>query len=349
MRHLNRFDRAIALLDDPKNEPLRWLFGDALRQHAITAVGSHFLLDTLAEPTRKPVVAGWNARLHQFREFLNNPDQAPIKAAADLRCGPRDAEKKITDFFAEITAVAHLQSLGYSDFSIVLAGDEPLPDFMACFEGQRAAIEVKNLQEPADILRTVATKHWKKISEAEPDRYGFRAVLRHQHCAKLTAAAQIRLCNILTQLPDITKAPYAATLDGGIEIRIERPSNVSVPSTEDVMLNRLGSSKKSQLVIVTGFGVGDLSTDISEVQALFLKALRIVADATPKFFSKTYSPAHRNVIALHWNPPNLAYDPEMLAYMNRQIEKLFEAFDLQLTPVLFCGQAVKVPTLGQYT
>jgi hypothetical protein len=35
---LNRFDRAMAALADPKNEPLRWLLGDVLHQHASALV-----------------------------------------------------------------------------------------------------------------------------------------------------------------------------------------------------------------------------------------------------------------------------------------------------------------------
>jgi hypothetical protein len=345
---LNRFDQAIARLDDAKNEPLRWRFGEALRRHAATTVGSHFLLETLAEPERKPVLATWNAHLHQFRELLRSPDQAPIKAAQDLRCGSKDAGKKLTEFFAEVVAVAHLQSLGYGDFSIVLPTDRPMPDFMACFKGQRAAIEVKNLEEPADILRTVAVRHWREITEAHPDRYRFRAVLRHQRCRKLTEAAQQRLCNLLTQLPDIKTYPYTETLDGGIKIEIERPNVGPALSTEAAILNHL-SSKKSQLVIVTGFSADDLSTHINDVQALFLKSLRIVVGATPKFFSKSYGPEHRNVITLRWTPPEFIYDPEMLAYTNEQIEKLFDAFSLQLTPVIFCDPALPLPLLKQYT
>jgi hypothetical protein len=103
-------------------------------------------------------------------------------------------------------------------------------------------------------------------------------------------------------------------------------------------------------VVVTGFGADDsLGGGIDEVQALFPKSLRIVADATPKFFSHSYSAAHRNVIALHWSPPEWAYDPEMLTYTNEQIEKLFEAFSLQLTPILFCDPAIPWPLLKQYT
>jgi hypothetical protein len=266
-----------------------------------------------------------------------------------LRCGPRDAEKKLGDFLAEVMAVAYLQSLGYEDFSVVLPGDQPLPDFMASFRGQPAAVEVKNLQEPADILRNVAARHWKEISEAQPGRYDFRVVLRHQRCGKLTAAARQRLCNILTQLPDIKNYPYTETLDGGIRIQIERPGDAPAPSPESAMLDQLASGRKSQLAIVTGVSAGDLGTGIDEVQALFLKSLRIVADATPKFFTHSYSPEHRNIIALHWNPPEFMYNPEMLAYTGEQIEKLFAAFSLQLTPVIFCAPAIPWPLLKQYS
>jgi len=347
---VERFATAIDALDDPKNEPLRWLLGEALRRQAVTTIGRHFLLETLAEPVRSPVLAWWNARLHQFRELLRNPGQAPIKATTDLRCGPKDAQKKLGDFLAEVIAAAHLHSLGYAEFSVVLAeGNKPMPDFLASFEGQPVAVEVKNLQEPADILRNVAGRHWKELTEAQPERYGFRVVLRHQRCGRLTAAAQQRLCNILTQLPDIKKYPYTETLDGGIAIQIELVGSGSISPGEPVMLDRLTAGKKSQLAIVTGISVNDLSRGIDEVQALFLKSLRIVAEATPKFFSESYSPEHRNVVALHWNPPEFIYDPEMLIYINDEIEKLFEAFSFQLTPVLFCDPPIPWPLLHQYT
>jgi hypothetical protein len=296
---LNKFSTALAQLEDPKNEPIRWLLSDALSQHAATTVGSHFLLQALGRPERSPILATWNAHLHQFRELLRNPDQAPIKAVLDLRCDKKDAVRKLADFFAEVLAVVHLRTLGYSDFSIVLPSKGPMPDFTACFDGQQTAIEVKNLQEPADILRTVAVSHWSELTEAEPERYGFRVILRHQHCPKLPEAAQQRLRNILSQLPDIRNYPHCETLEGGIEIQIERPNDEAELSPEAWMLGRLASDKKSHLTIVTGFSVDDLSPDINDVQALFLKSLRIVAVATPKFFSKSYTPECRNIIALH--------------------------------------------------
>jgi hypothetical protein len=92
-----------------------------------------------------------------------------------------------------------------------------------------------------------------------------------------------------------------------------------------------------------------LSTGIDEVQALFLKSLRVVAHATPKFFSESYRPEHRNVVALHCNPPEFMYNPEMLTHTNEQIENLFEAFSLQLTPVIFCDPPLPSPLLKQCT
>jgi hypothetical protein len=344
-----RFAKAFAALDDPRNEPLKWLLGDVLHQHAATTIGPHFLLETLTEAVRSPVLVAWNARLHQFRELLRNPDRAPAKARADVLCGPNDAQRKLGDFLAEIMAAVHLYSLGYSDFSVVLAGDKKMPDFTASFEGQPAAVEVKNLQEPADILRNVAAKQWKEITEAQPDRYRFRVILRHERCGRLTAAAQQRLCNILTQLPQIKRYPYKDIIDGGVAIQIELSENGTLPASEAAMLDHLAAGKESQLVVVTGVSANDLSTGIDEVQALFLKSLRVVAEATPKFFSESYRPEHRNLIALHWNPPEFIYNPEMLTYTNQEIEKLFEAFSLQLTPVIFCDPALPWLLLKQYT
>jgi hypothetical protein len=246
-------------------------------------------------------------------------------------------------------SVAHLHSLGYADFSVILPQDQPTPDFMARLEDRSAAIEVKNLREPADILRNVASKHWREVTEAQPERYGFRVILRHQRCGSLTAAAQQRLCNILTELPNIRHYPYTETLDGGIAIRMERPEGGSEPAVETAMADHLARGRKSQLAIITSVSADDLATGIEEVQALFLKSLRIVAEATPKFYGHSYNPEHRNVIALHWNPPELVYSPEMLAYTNEQIEKLFDAFSLQLTPVMFCDPEIPWPLIRQYT
>jgi hypothetical protein len=174
-----RFEKSLKALESPDNEPLNWLAGDALRQHAELAAGSHFLLNALGQP-RTGTLTAWNARIHEFRDLLTNPDTAPKKATADLRPdkkGAVDAEDRLRSLIAEVQAPIVLTRLGFTRFSVVLPGESALPDFEAEFEGKQARIEVKNLREPQDLLGNVASDQWAKRRTGAPGRYNFNAVL----------------------------------------------------------------------------------------------------------------------------------------------------------------------------
>ena len=127
------------------------------------------------------MLAGWNARIHQFRDLLVNPDQALKKAETDLKCGETDAAEKLIAFMAEIMAPVHLAALGYEGFKVLTATGKRTPDFEAQRKGKEARIEVKNLREPKDRVRTVAANDWKSLVEKDPKRYCFRVLLRHRH------------------------------------------------------------------------------------------------------------------------------------------------------------------------
>ena len=346
---MGRFDAGLEALADPKNEPVRWLLGAALQQQAANTTSSHFLLQLLAEQPRRSALVGWNAQIHQFRKLLINPDEAPRKALLDLKCGKEDAEEKLRSFMAEVQAAIHLSSLGYEAFEVVTASSQPGPDFNAQFEGKPAKIEVKNLQEPGDIIRTVAANHWKKLGKTDPQRYNFRLALRHGHRGSLSEAAQKRLCNLLDQLPDIKTNPFEETLDGDVKIRLEKLNDPAIQRSqgEQEMLQSL-SSNSNQMVIVSAVTLANLSPEISEIQSLFLKAIKPIVGALPKFFGDSYLPDVVNVIALRWEPPDIVYSPEMLAYTQEKIEKLFEEFNLQLRPVIFCDPEIPWDLLKQY-
>src|SRR5689334_25322793 len=180
--------RALEVLELPKNEPLRWLLGGALHQHA-EMNGRHFLLEALASE-RTGTLMAWNADIHEFRALLENPETAPQKAEQDLRSGGSDAEDKLLSVAAEIMAVIKLSRMGYKRFRVLLPSQLPTPDFEAEDPGGKlTSIEVKNLREPEDIVRTVAFTHWKKKSAAAPDRYNFKAVLSHSHRGALSSNA----------------------------------------------------------------------------------------------------------------------------------------------------------------
>jgi hypothetical protein len=92
-----------------------------------------------------------------------------------------------------------------------------------------------------------------------------------------------------------------------------------------------------------GIGLNFADEANSEEKALFLKSLRIITEATKKFFGESGDPSWRNVIALQWTPPNLFYDPAALARIDNKISEMFQTFGLQLTPVTFNSLSVPLP------
>src|SRR5713226_1622780 len=213
--------RALQALEEPKNEPIRWLLGRALKQHAEISEGSHFLLDALASP-RIGTLVGWNADIHQYRAVLENPEVAPQKAEEDLRSSGSDAEDKLRSVVAEVMAVIKLSRMGYKRFLVLRAAQLPTPDFEAeDFEGKPTRIEVKNLREPEDIVRTVAAAQWKNRSAANPDRFNFKAVVTHSHRGSLTSAAMNGIRSMIDILPD-ARNPIDEVLDGCVHLRVEK-------------------------------------------------------------------------------------------------------------------------------
>jgi hypothetical protein len=49
---MSHFAKGLQALDDPRNEPIKWLLADALQHHAEATNGPHFLLEALAQPSR---------------------------------------------------------------------------------------------------------------------------------------------------------------------------------------------------------------------------------------------------------------------------------------------------------
>ena len=143
--------RALEALEQAKNEPLRWLLGVALHQHA-EMNGRHFLLESL-ESQRTSTLVGWNADIHEFRTLLENPETAPQKAEQDLRSGGSDAEDKLLSVAAEIMAVIKLSRMGYRRFRVLLPSYLATPDFEAEDpDGKPTNIEVKRMDCRQELL-----------------------------------------------------------------------------------------------------------------------------------------------------------------------------------------------------
>jgi hypothetical protein len=253
---------------------MQWLLERALKQHAETAPISHFLLDALISPTSKNRLVAWNADIHQYRAVLTNKESAPCKAEIDLKSDGSDAEDKLLSFMAEVMAVITLSRMGYKKFEVLIPSDLPVPDFAAEDPaGVPTQIEVKNLREPEDIVRTVAAAQWRKRSEARPGRYNFKAVLSHSHRGSLSSAATKRLRSIIDLLPR-SKRAVDEVLDGGVHIRVEKAQEyVRRLGPHGAILNKtiLKQAPDRGLLVVSTI-TANFASDISEIQSLFLKS-----------------------------------------------------------------------------
>jgi len=337
-------EKALASLAHAENEPLDWLLGDFLRTQAQAPGPLHFLLRLLAN-AQKDVLRSLNWWIDQCRKLVTNPEALREKVKSDLKAGKGDAEIKTKAVLAEILSVLNLAKIGYQNFEAVLPTQRASPDFRAELSGKRARIEVKNLNEPEDWITIAATDRWGERSHAAPDKYRFRAVLSHNHRGSASDAAVTRLKTIIDQLPDI-KSPFDEVLDGDIHVRFEKQELTTVPEgfLEQKTHERYlaGPQASGYLSVTTGIGPDNMQFDVAGFQALFLKALRVIAEATPKFFGKGVEKVPLNVIVLQWESPDFMVDEGVPEHIQQAIEELFAKFALDLKVFVF-WQEPQVP------
>jgi hypothetical protein len=340
---MSDFSQALTALAEPANEPLNWLLGDFIRGRA-KANSPHFFLDVLQRPPND-VLHRWNWWISEFRRLVINAEVLPQKVNDDLHSGQGDVRVKVKGVIAEIFAVLHLSKLGYKDFKAVLPTIRSSPDFLADFEGKPARIEVKNLAEPEDWISQSALSRWKERSRIQPEKYCFRVVLKHNNRGSVSDAAISRLKTIVDQLPTLRKV-HEEVLDGGIRVRFEKYDVDAKP--KDLLENELYDRYRAKprpsgyISVITGIGPKNLQFNLGEFQALFLKAFRVIADATPKFFSKNVDRVPHNVIALRWEVPDAIVDSELPDIVSKEVEALLSNFSLQLKIVMF-WQEPEVP------
>ena len=337
-------DQALAFLAHEDNEPLNWLLGDFLRAQGDAPGAPHFLLRLLAS-TSRDALRRLNWWIGECRKLLTNPDVFREKVQSDIKAGKGDAEIKTKAVLAEVFSVLRLAKIGYRNFEAVLPTHRASPDFLAELDGRKARIEVKNLNEPEDWISKAASDRWNERSHQEPDRYKFRAVLRHNHRGSASDAAVTRLKTIVDQLPDIN-TPFEEVLDGGIHVRFEKLALTTTPEgfLEQKIRERhlAGPQISGYLTVITGIGTDNMQFDVGGFQALFLKALRVIAEATPKFFSKGVEKAPINVMVLDWEPPDFLVDEGVPEQIEKAVEELFAKFGLDLKILIF-WQEPEVP------
>jgi hypothetical protein len=327
-------EKGLAVL--PDNEPIDWLLGSALRSCAARG-DSHFILEAMAGKNPSAVKA-WNAWIAEFRSVLLNPDETARKADAELGTS---ASTRIDDFMSEVFAVLRLSRAGYRDFEAVLAGKPPTVDYVARREGKRVRIEVKRLNEAQDIIRNIARERWRENRTKYPEKFNFRAVLNHSHHGPLSEKATSKLYNVIDQFPDRASGDCTEALDVGISVRLRRipTRGASAPDTDEGFLQTtMFPPERTGLLVTSTITEQDLEFDLPELQRLFVKAMRTVADATKKFFGRqTTDPEAENLIAMEWEAPKVFFDDSAPSSVAKAIEGAFSAVGLQLKVMIFGG------------
>jgi hypothetical protein len=326
-------ERILAALADPKNEPINWLLGAVLRA-GLKKGDSHVLIDALAG-RRHRILELWNAWIAEFRTLITNPDVAVTKAK-ELSSKPLC---DIKDFITEVFAVLHLsRNGGYSQFEVVLGSNKPLPDFVARKNGKRVRIEVKNLHEPGDIIRTIAKERLLECRSKNPDKYNFSISVEHSYHSPLSEAAMSRLKNAIDELPDVCEKEHKIVLDGGIKVTLKRLDEEAIKASGDEgaplseMLKHAEGTPR--FIVESPIRISDLEFNLSDLQLLFVKAFRIVGDAAKKFFGRQSDPDAENIMVMRWEPPLPMYDEQTPKIVGEAIGKAFAAVGLELTVIV---------------
>lgn len=113
----------------------------------------------------------------------------------------------------------------------------------------------------------------------------------------------------------------------------------------------MSGREKPGILVVSGITSENLVTQISEVQSLFLKALRRVFESVPKFFGDTFTSEQPgiNVMALRWEPPDFFVSEEMMQFVATKIENLFADFQLPLKVVIFVDPEIGWELIKRYS
>lgn len=284
-------------LAKPENEPLFWLLGRALVEGK-----DNFLLDAILEG-RVLVLAHWNKSIAAFRSALVNPEDAQLKISREFKLAQTERVERdgtIRDLYAEILSVLTLAQLGYSQFRALLQQVQPTPDYEAIYKGKHVGIEVKNLREPDDLIRVIAERHWNDLVRRLPQRYSFPLHIQHSHQGWIPESARSRLRTLLDQLPDRADSVVDEILEDGIPIKIIRGDHGRVADPKfdcEVLAQSITPHAYGDagLVIQSPITPADFQFDVTDYQQFFLKVLRVVTQATLKFFSRHSTPYAHHV------------------------------------------------------
>jgi hypothetical protein len=344
-------EKVLESLTEPSNEPINWLLGSFISRQAKESRDC-FLFDVLAGD-KKHLSRIWNYWIDQFRKALTNRDDAPRKADIDLSAGKEDADEKLRSFMSEVFAVIRLKERGYKKITVILPNQnessrtDPSPDYIAEFRKKRVRVEVKTLREPQDIVRTVVLRLWNERQKKDPKKYNFPVSVTCPPKGILKPKAISRIKEILDALPSSRRDYFEEVLDGNVKIRIDKIDKPASPPANigAVLMTQIFSGEESQtrMVVKMPITVDDLDFDLDGFQRFFVKALRAVVDATPKFFGHAAEKDTSNLLVLQWEPPDVFVAEEPVRLVERRISRLFSNVGLNLKLMVFYDQPL-VPT-----
>jgi hypothetical protein len=153
---------------------------------------------------------------------------------------------------------------------------------------------------------------------------------------------------MIDQLPDV-KSPVDETLDGGIGIHIEKLSQPVETRPDGHILAEITKNRPiGRLIVISPIRTEHFDFNVSELQSLFLKALRPIVSSNSKFFGEMFSKEVINVVALRWEPPDIFFNPKIISYIQERIGKLYAEVELQLKVIIFTDPEMPWELLRKY-
>lgn len=273
-------------LQQPQNEPLRWLLGDLL----IARVGRADwyqcrVLQQLAIGSQAAEQA-WNGLIERFRAVLASPDDARVRAQEILDPAALDFDEKLDDLVAEMVAVVYLSGRGFSGFEFCPPGVLPTPDLTALKDKKQAFIEIKNLREPPS-LTIVAFSRWHANRARDPERFQFEVMINYEGIEpELDREQREALERLIDGLPSRERpGQFVEILPGNRQITISLRDGAGVMMTQ-------------------GPGGALDPVRIRSSQSLVYKLMAPAAKALSQLYSPAVPAGAVRVMILRWKVPD---------------------------------------------
>jgi hypothetical protein len=317
-----------------QQDPLQWLFGDALDQRL-----RYEQSDLLAGPSRLPRLLlshqklrlNWGNWIASYRACLRNPADAVLKVAEDLQIKCRDFDNNLLGILAEIFAVLRLADHGASDFIALLRQPhKKMPDFRCLLGGQSAAVEVKNLRQHrfAEAVMLEAY-HDSTVMNGVNPRFALVMLPCNRDALGRNGEGEEEVRGLVARINQYRpQVDHTVELPGGKVVRFRLEEGGDSRDESDITLD-------------------DLHNDELLKPEFRGKIKRIAAEALEQLQSASVQDVERRIIALRWELPfyDMLRSPGIAELLRADLEPVLVAGDKPVEVLIFSDFGIECDTV----